>query len=122
MAHATPLESPTDRGDLSFPVAVVTGLVLAPLKVVLSFFPLFNLVEVALFVVVGVIFGRWSGRRRRALALALSVPTVLISGYFAVRVGAALLDGVGLGWALSVILVPVSALLGVHVGVRSHRA
>lgn len=122
MPHATPLESPTDHEGLPLPVAVVTGLLLAPLKVILSFFPLFNLVDVVLFLAAGVIFGRWSGRRRWALGVALSLPAALVSGYFVVRVGAGLLEGVGLGWALSVVLVPVSALVGVHVGARSHRA
>lgn len=61
-------------------------------------------------------------KHERALGVALSLPAALVSGYYVVRVGAGLLDGVGLGWALSVVLVPVSALVGVHVGARWHRA
>lgn len=121
MSGTIQLESES-RGNPLYLVAISLGLVAVPLKLIYSFFPLFNLVDVGLFLGIGLIFGRWSGRNRWTLAVALALPTVLISGYFAVRVGASLLEGVGLGWALSVILVPSSAVGGLYAGVRSRQA
>lgn len=121
MFDPMPLESERHGKPLHL-AAIGLGLVAAPLKVIYSFFPLFNLVDVGSFLAIGFLFGRWSGRNRWTWAVALALPTVLISGYFAVRVGASLLEGVGLGWALSVVLVPASAVAGLYTGVRSRQA
>jgi hypothetical protein len=115
MIRSAPYDMPLVSAIL---IGLTFGALIVPFKMIYSFLPLFNLIDIAVFGVVGFLLGRWSGRRWAAAA-ALALPTVLLCAYFLTRLGADLLAGVGLGWALAAVLVPASAFAGMAYGASS---
>jgi hypothetical protein len=103
-------------------LALGTGIVLASVKAVYSLLPLFNVLDVIVFGGVGVLFGRWRRGAWWLRCVFLGVPAVALSLLFCARLGPSQLKlGVGVGWAVSAILVPVAVLAGAYVGFRSTR-
>jgi hypothetical protein len=103
-------------------LAVVSGLLIAPVKLVYSFFPFFNLTDVVVFGVLGGLFGYFRPAKSWRWGLWLSIPTVLLCLAFVRRLGSAnLLKGIGTGWAISVLMIPLAACLGSYLGVKIAR-
>lgn len=102
-------------------LALLLGLGAAGAKLLYSFFPLFNLWDVLLFALLG-----WSlGRRSESpgwllVGLALGLPAALLSAYFVAQLGFPnLWQGIGTGWLLSVLLIPLAAAAGTILGRRT---
>ena len=99
----------------AFPVAaLLIGLALAPIKLVYSFLPFFNVLDILVFATAGFIMG--AAAKRRLTAAFLIVPSAFLCAYFVYRLGPTQLSqGIGVGWALSLLLVPAATLAGMHV-------
>ena len=108
--------------DKGFAIALGTGVLLAPIKLIYSFFPLFNLIDLAVFGLTGRYFGKRWPTAWWSTSLLLSLPALALVGAILRNLGRAeLLAGVGTGWAISVLLVPGAALGGAYVGRRVTR-
>lgn len=95
--------------------AVLVGVLAAAVKLVYSFLPLANLLDVLVFGFLGATVGRGDGNTPAARAMWVSVPAVVLCGYFVGRLGLTnVLGGVGTGWLLSIVLIPGAALTGAH--------
>lgn len=98
--------------------ALITGLLLVPARLFLSFFPVFNLAEVMMFAVVAALLAYCFSVRPSWWVALLFLP-VWLSVLFIV---ASLLGmenlrrGIGVGHAVSLALIPLSALCGAHYG------
>ncbi len=96
------------------------GLLVAGAKLIYSFFPGFNLLDVLVFALIGWNLGRHTGSPSWLIGLGLSLPAVILSASFVARLGTAeLWQGVGTGWALSILLIPLAAYGGAALGHRS---
>lgn len=100
-------------------VALVVGVIAAGVKLVYSFLPWFNLLDLVTFALLGWLSARLSESRGWQLWAALSGPAFLLSLFFVVRLGPALLlQGVGTGWAMSLMLIPLSTVIGMYASGR----
>jgi hypothetical protein len=100
-------------------LALVVGLLIAPVKLVYSFFPFFNVTDVLVFGVLGVLFGYLRPAKSWQWGLWLSIPTILLCLAFVRRLGSVnVLQGIGTGWAVSVLVIPLAACLGSYLGAR----
>jgi hypothetical protein len=78
-----------------------------------SFFPLFNLVDIAVFGLTGCYFGKRWPAAWRITALLLSLPALGLEVLILRNLGVSgLLAGDGTGWAVSALLVSVAAVGG----------
>jgi hypothetical protein len=103
-------------------LSLAVGVLLVPLKFIYSFFPLFNLVDIALFGLVGRYFGKRWPTAWWTTALLLSLPSLGLVAWILRNLSVSdLLAGVGTGWAASGLLVPVAAIGGAYVGQRRGR-
>ena len=88
------------------------GLLLAPFKLLYSFFPLFNVLDLIVFAIAGLAVGR-RGAHWALAALLVSVPSMALASYFLVRLGPdQLRHGIGVGWLISLAAMPAAALVG----------
>jgi hypothetical protein len=103
---------PRDAGP--YVLAFCFGIGALVLKVLYSFFPLANVIDAVLFAVLGGVAGRWRPERRWTLAVVVSMPALLLVGYiFVVGLDVEQLrQGIGIGWLLSVIVIPTAAIAG----------
>ncbi len=98
-------------------VVLLVGCGLLAAKVVYSFFPYFNLVDIIVFATVGVALGILHKTSSLLTGIVLAIPTMILCGYFVQRLGTEnIMSGIGTGWLLSILLVPLSAIAGVYVG------
>ena len=100
--------------------AFLSGLVLVPARFVLMFFPLFNLVELLLFAAAAFAFAYFFRARPSWWTVLLFLPTFLVTLYIVVFwLGAGrLLRGVGVGHAVSLVLIPLATFAGARYGGR----
>lgn len=107
----------------TYVIAFVVGLLLVPLKFIYSFFPLFNLIDIVVFGLVGLRFGKRWATAWWITALLLSLPALGLVALILRNLSIAdLTAGVGTGWALSVLLLPGAALGGAYMGRRHGEA
>ena len=97
--------------------ALLVGLAVAASKIVYSFFPLFNLTDVIVFGAIGAVLGYVARSSSLLTSLGLALPAMVLSGYFVARLGGEnVMSGVGTGWLVSMIVIPISAIAGVFLG------
>ena len=102
--------------------SLAVGLLLVPLKFIYSWFPLFNLVDIAVFGLIGRYFGKRWPTAWWTTALLLSLPSLGLVAWILRNLSVSnLLAGVGTGWAVSALLVPVAAVGGAYIGRRRAR-
>jgi hypothetical protein len=95
-------------------LAIGLGLLLAPVKLLYSFFPFFNVVDLAAFGLLGAALARRSDRWALT-AILISLPSVILAAYFVTRLGLGQLrQGIGIGWLISLFAMPMAALLGAY--------
>lgn len=95
--------------------AIGVGVFGAMLKVIYSFLPLFNVLDVVVFGMFGAALGRGAGRASIPRALWMSAPAMLLCAYFLARLGPAnVAAGVGTGWLLSLFLIPAASCAGAY--------
>lgn len=100
-------------------IALSVGLLLVPLKMIYSFLPLFNLVDIAVFGLTGRYFGKRWPAAWWVTALLLSLPALGLVTLILQNLRVSdLLAGVGTGWAVSALLIPVVAVGGAYIGRR----
>lgn len=94
-------------------LALVLGTTGAGVKLVYSFFPLFNVLDVLVFSLLGWVLGRLARPPMLIGVAVLSLPTLLLIAYFLSGLGwTSLQQGIGTGWVLSALLVPLAAGVG----------
>ena len=97
--------------------ALGLGAALVPLKVIYTFLPLLNLPDVVAFGFVGRFLGRRWPKVWQVNALLLCVPSLVLTAMFLRNIGfSGLRQGIGVGWGVSVLLMPASALGGAYLG------
>ena len=100
-------------------LSILAALLIAPVKLVYSFFPFFNLTDVVVFGVLGGLFGYLRPAKSWRWGLWLSIPTILLCLAFVRRLGSVnLLQGMGTGWAVSAFIIPLAGCLGSYLGAR----
>ena len=109
-------------GLLLWLLAFIGGLLLVPVRLVVSFFPFFNIAEVILFGGTSLLLAWIFKARSWVWALLVAGPTCLLVLRILNRLGLENLShGIGTGHAVSLILIPVVACLGAMWGVRLAR-
>ena len=101
-----------------YALALLAGFLLVPVRMALSFFPLFNVAEIALFAAAAAALA-YAFRTGPALwVVPLCLPALLSVAYVAAAwLGAEnLRRGVGLGHLVSLLVIPISALIGAYCG------
>lgn len=95
--------------------AIAIGLAVVPVKLIYSFFPLFNLIDVLLFAALGWLWGRRSASADVIQTLQFSAPAMVLCTFFLIRLGAAnLMRGVGVGWFISLVIIPLATYGGMR--------
>jgi hypothetical protein len=114
------VESRSRAGAQAVPAylaALAAGVVLAVVKLVYSFLPLFNVLDVVAFGGVGMLLGRWRRGTWWLRGILLAIPALVLSLLFCARLGSyQLRAGIGVGWAVSAVVVPLAALVGAYLG------
>lgn len=96
-------------------LALVLGTAGAGLKLFYSFFPLFVVLDVLVFSLLGRLLGRLTRSPIWIGVAGLSLPPLLLIAYFLSRLGwTSLQQGIGMGWILSALLVPLAAGVGLY--------
>ena len=99
--------------------AVITGLLLVPVRSVVAFFPLFNTAEVLLFGGICFLLAVAFKAKSWVWALIVAAPTCWLVFRIVRRLGfKQISEGVGTGHALSLLLIPLAACLGAFLGQR----
>jgi hypothetical protein len=99
--------------------ALITGLLLVPVRLVVAFFPFFNITEVLVFGGICFLLAIAFKPKSWLWALVVAAPTCWQVLRIVRRLGLdRISDGVGTGHALSLLLIPVAAWLGAFLGQR----
>ena len=99
--------------------AVITGLLLVPVRLVVAFVPLFNIAEVLLFGGICFLLAVAFKAKSWVWALIVAAPTCWLVFRIVRRLGfKQISEGVGTGHALSLLLIPLAACLGAFLGQR----
>ena len=102
--------------------ALVIGILLVQVRLVIAFFPFFNITEVLLFGGTCFLLAWVFKAKSWFWALLLAAPVWLYLLRILNRLGfERLTQGIGTGHALSLILIPVAAVLGAMLGIRLAR-
>ena len=95
------------------------GLLLGAVKLVYSFFPFFNITDLFVFGVGAFLLVRRFPVNFLVATLILCLPATAMSLYFVSGLGMERISsGVGTGWLVSAITIPISALIGSWFGAR----
>ena len=111
-----------NRPDLPLnAAALILGLILAPTRMALMFFPLFNVGEVLLFGGAAAALSYFYRAKPAWWVVLLFLPVFLLTLHAVVFwLGAdQIRRGVGTGHALSLLLIPLSSFAGAHFGARA---
>lgn len=101
------------RISLSAYFWILWGILLGVLKLAWSFFPLFNLLDVLVFGAIGAFISRRYESGRTLRLIFAVIPSLILIAAIIINLGFnKVLEGIGIGWALSLVLIPVSAFLG----------
>ena len=99
--------------------ALITGLLLVPVRLVVAFFPLFNITEVLLFGGICFLLTIAFKAESWVWALLVAAPSCWLVFKIVRRLGfEQISEGVGTGHALSLLLIPLAACLGAFIGQR----
>lgn len=100
-------------------VLSLLGLLLAPLKLIYSFFPFFNILDIVIFLGIGYVLGGKVSEDRWQWGLLLAFPAFALSAFFVTRLGIdSIVSGVGTGWAISSVLLPGASCVGIALGAK----
>lgn len=98
---------------------LLLGMILGLLKLLYSFLPLFNILDVVVFGLVGGLVARRYGSPAYLPLLAAILPAMMVTSWALFNLSwSELLDGIGTGWLLSALLIPSSAIIGGRVAGR----
>jgi hypothetical protein len=90
------------------------GLILAGIKLVYSFFPFFNLLDLIIFLLAGYLFGAKFPLRQRNLGLFLALPAFAMSLFFVMQNGLSSISaGIGTAHLISLAVIPVATVMGI---------
>ncbi len=100
------------------------GLLLAFLKIIYLFFPLFNITDILVFFGTGYLLGKNVAGGHWLWGLVLAIPCLILDSSFVYKQGYSnIVSGIGTGFLISLFLVPISACLGIARSVRKdHRS
>lgn len=91
-------------------------------KLVYSFLPMFNVIDIIAFFTLAWVGWRVARPPLLVGTVLLSLPALVLSMYFLSRLGwRSLAQGVGTGWAISALVVPAAAAAGFHASRRWHQ-
>lgn len=103
-------------------LALVIGVLLVPVRLVIAFFPFFNIAEVLLFGGICFLLAWVFKAKSWFWALLLAAPICLYLLRILNRLGLERLSqGTGTGHAVSLILIPLAAVLGAMLGIKLAR-
>ena len=93
------------------------GLAIALLRIILTFFPLFNIIDVFLFGGLGYALSKQVFNGKWTWGLLLSLPSVVISLHFVLNVGlSSIMEGIGTGHLIALVIMPLCACIGIFYG------
>ena len=95
------------------------GLAIALLRIILIFFPLFNIIDVVLFGGLGYTLGKRVFSGKWTWGLLLSLPSVAMSLYIVLNIGlSSIMEGTGTGHLIALVIMPLSACIGIFYGAK----
>ena len=104
-------------------LALVLGVFAAAVKLLYSFLPLFNVLDVLAFTLIGGAGARINVRRSSIWIAATSGPAVGLCAFILMRLSPEeIVLGIGTGWLLSLFLIPASVYAGFALASRSRSA
>jgi hypothetical protein len=105
---------------LRYSSALGIGAFLAPVKVLYSFLPGFNILDVLVFGGAAALLGRLTPGRWWVGPILLVAPSIVVIAAILRRLGTEdLRAGIGTGWLLSFVLVPGAAITGAYMRRRA---
>ena len=101
-------------------IIISIGLAIALLRIILIFFPLFNIIDVVLFGGLGYTLGKRVFSGKWTWGLSLSLPSVAISLHFVLNIIglSSIMEGIGTGHLIAVVIMPLSACIGIFYGAK----
>lgn len=98
------------------------GFLLGLLKMLYSFFPLFNITDVIVFGLAGYTIGRLYFSKLYHRLLPAILPSLILTGWILFNLSLDELNqGTGSGWLISFIVIPASAMVGKILGSSKKR-
>jgi hypothetical protein len=110
------------RSWLRYVTVLAVGVLLAPLKLVYSFLPAFNVLDLVVFGGLAAFLTHRSAGEWWVVPLLLATPSLVLVAWILQNLSwGELRAGVGTGWLISFILIPGAAFGGVYLRRRSLR-
>ena len=100
-------------------VLSLLGLLLGGSKTVWLFFNFFNILDLVIFLGIGYALGGKVEGGRWLWGLLLALPAFALDSYFVARLGYSnIVTGIGTGYAISLVLTPLAACVGIALGAK----
>ena len=112
-----------EQGRAFYGLALIVGVLAALLRLMAAFFPFSVAVDILLFGLLGALLAYIRPAGYWHWAVLLSLPAFLFAVFFLIKTGSGIVEGVGLYWLFSLVLIPGAALMGGYLGSRySHNS
>ncbi len=113
------MPSKTWSKEKSVGIVLAIGIMLAIVKIIYSFFDFYNVLDLLVFCGAGYAIGLKVWNNRWIWGLWLSFPAQLLCLLFTINLGyTAIINGTGTAYAVSLILMPAAACIGIAIHAR----
>jgi hypothetical protein len=100
-------------------VLSLLGLLLGGSKIVWLFFNFLNILDLVIFLGIGYALGGKVAGGRWLWGLLLALPAFALDSFFVARLGySKIITGIGTGYAVSLVLIPLAACVGIALGAK----
>jgi len=100
-------------------VLSLLGLLLGVAKLAYLFFNIFNILDLVIFLGIGYALGGKVAGGRWLWGLVLALPAFALDSFFVAGLGYSnIVSGIGTGYAVSLVLIPLAACVGIALGAK----
>ena len=95
------------------------GLLLGGSKIVWLFLNFFNILDLVIFLGAGYLLSSKVAGGRWLWGLLLALPAIALNSYFVIKLGySQIINGIGTGYAVALVLAPLAACVGIALGIK----
>ena len=95
------------------------GFILAFFKLIYLFFDYYNILDFVVFLLAGIAFGGKVPASRWPVGLVMALPTFVLCLFIVLNLGyTSIREGVGTGYAWSLLVIPLATSIGIYIHVK----